>query len=711
MTSNPPPAHAPAPAPASGGRGGGDAKRKPRGGRGGGGGGRGGGGGAKKKPNDAGPNNNVNSSNQANANSNANANATNAIGEKKKHGRERNRRRKEGNNDTAQTPQQQQQQQQGDNNNNNNKQPKQQSNANAKNQKPMPMPKENTLPPKPKPPTKEELRLLAEQKAMAEQQVALQKEADAQAKALARREAKRQELESKIEEKITHLTSFAEKTIQHRASRQELSPEQLAQKQKDFQNDKKKLKSDLKKCTAFCKKIKSTLSFDETVVNSLLKDIDTLNLTRYLEEIANAFMESKVKVGDVHGVVQVCIALHVRYQDFMVDILLPGIVGLFKTKGGDGGDTKQRRIFLRVLTEMLNWGVLPETKPVMKIVADAAGAPKSDGEKYIVTDPNTLSSFAKAAGHELIGVVPKSILEDVEFLLEQEKAMEEVKAKREREREREREESRLGADENAVTDGEEAEKAEQKETDLGADSAAAGKLAESDEAIEISTSLIERAKEAIRNLEAVKDDRSVPEEVCGRFKTHLMGAFQCVSISYVATHKRLSKMEKRCEQDRLLAGSLTEQREKALVDARKLLDSLRKSVETLAEVLNESIPEIEEEEDEKKDEGATGLEVYKGEDGRDANLGPFDDEETRTFYCDIPDLLTTIPPTLLGYSAADVEKMQEANAKKYGSGFDEEEGGDELTDTADDGDANEKEYEEDDANTEGDASDAKKEGA
>ena len=97
-----------------------------------------------------------------------------------------------------------------------------------------------------------------------------------------------------------------------------------------------------------------------------------------------------------------------------------------------------------------------------------------------------------------------------------------------------------------------------------------------------------------------------------------------------------------------MSGTLTETREKGLNDARKLLDSLQKSVEVLADVLDQPLPELEEEQDEGGGDGTgVGLELWT-KDGGDGDFGPFDDEETRSFYCDIPDLLTTIPPALLG---------------------------------------------------------------
>ena len=48
-------------------------------------------------------------------------------------------------------------------------------------------------------------------------------------------------------------------------------------------------------------------------------------------------------------------------------------------------------------------------------------------------------------------------------------------------------------------------------------------------------------------------------------------------------------------------------------------------------------------------------------------MGPFDDEETREFYCDIPDFLSMIPPALLGYSMDEVEKLRATNVLRFKS--------------------------------------------
>ena len=65
---------------------------------------------------------------------------------------------------------------------------------------------------------------------------------------------------------------------------------------------------------------------------------------------------------------------------------------------------------------------------------------------------------------------------------------------------------------------------------------------------------------------------------------------------------------------------------------------------------------------------ALGLSFWEGETGGSSSAalsGPFGDEETRSFYEDLPDLLNLLPATLLGLTEEEVVKMrQEANEKK-----------------------------------------------
>lgn len=440
--------------------------------------------------------------------------------------------------------------------------------------------------------------------------------------------AEKEEIELQISSKIHILSEFVSKIELHKDYRSKVSMEELKSFRMKFASNKSKLKTDLKKCTAFIRKLKSAPALDASTVALLIQDLDALNLTRYIQEIAQALLENKSrKVTDVMGLTQLCYALHLRYENWM-DEWMPRIQAILKDKNSD---SKSRRIFARVMAEMILYGI-GETKPLLKLLADAAGSPGTgSGDNYDVTDANMVTSIVKAGGYELVGILPRSISIDIESL---EKIAMTYKIHNQNSNSLE-----VGLDANLV------------------------------DRVQPSHNLLQNANEVLLKLKCLSSERAVSFEVSERVQKHLNGAFYCLSTSLISNHKRLSKMKQRCAQDRLLSGSISEQREKALDDAVQLLDSISKSVEVLADALNQPLPIIVEEDDEVKLE-TSGLEVYRAEDGQ-TELGPFDDEETKSFYCDIPDLLTTIPSAILGYKEEDVQKIKEANNLKYSVGFDQ----------------------------------------
>lgn len=79
-----------------------------------------------------------------------------------------------------------------------------------------------------------------------------------------------------------------------------------------------KLDSSIKKNTAFVRKLKN---FTEAQKEGILKDINTLNLTKYVSEVANAIVEAKLKMTDIASILQVCVVLHEKYVDFAPQLL------------------------------------------------------------------------------------------------------------------------------------------------------------------------------------------------------------------------------------------------------------------------------------------------------------------------------------------------------------------------------------------------------
>ena len=456
----------------------------------------------------------------------------------------------------------------------------------------------------------------------------VEEEKRAAEEARAKREKEHQDLQRRIEEACQSLADTVETVRQRKTNRSMFAAESLANHRKGFEASKKKLKSDLKKCTAFVKKIKSGGAWSMKPAD-ISKDVSGLNLSRYVEEVVAAFLETKLKLADVPVVVALCSAMHLRYDDFLRTIL-PKMWAVVHAKATEE-TAKLRRIYVRLITEFLLNGLVTEPKQLIKLISEVTGGTSGN---YAVTDASLVVAFVKAAGFEVLGTKPKSITETLVLLRSEAEKSKEFHAK-----------ESSPSTENVPADNVEVP-------------------------LTLSPKLADKAVAIADSVEEVLVERAVRPAISEVFLTHCSGAYQTLATSLVDNHSKLQKLEKRCEQDRLLAGSLSEAREKGLNDARRLLESLQKSVETLSDVLNLTKPELEEEQEEAQGEGSgVGVELWtkEGDDSEGNDFGPFDDEETRSFYCDIPDLLTTIPPALLGMSEEQIGRLQAANRQKYGA--------------------------------------------
>ncbi|CAN0022499.1 unnamed protein product, partial [Ectocarpus fasciculatus] len=94
-----------------------------------------------------------------------------------------------------------------------------------------------------------------------------------------------------------------------RELREKHTPEALKVSRDAHEANKPKLKSDLKKTTAFTKKVK-VLSEDQR--SALTKDVETLNLNRYVSEVVDAVAENRLKNADVSVAVHLCCLMHQR---------------------------------------------------------------------------------------------------------------------------------------------------------------------------------------------------------------------------------------------------------------------------------------------------------------------------------------------------------------------------------------------------------------
>ena len=376
-----------------------------------------------------------------------------------------------------------------------------------------------------------------------------------------------------------------------------------------------------------------------------------------------------------------CVHMHLRYPNF-AEILIPSLLFAVSNNGGGGGGGADgewglpRRTCFRLLVEFVLHGIITDIRPIAKLIVDAAGAPSEEGKEYAVTDANLIVTFAKVGGNEILGAVPRSVKREMERLVMEVGGKGEGNLALVTEPKvavaiplEQMESSKDAGGDRQKPDDEKSSTIEKEAS-----------LLETPFVVTLSNELRRKCQSTIDDFNStVPHSRAVPPSAASTLHRHTLGAFRSLSNSLVATHRRLLKLEKRCDQDRLLQGNLSDAREKGLNDARSLMESLKKSVEALSEALDVDAPVLDEEEASNVESSdGKGIELWSRNDAGDENLGPFDDEETRSFYCNVPDLLSTKPPALLGINANDLEKLKERNSRVYGgnSGEEVEEEGD-----------------------------------
>jgi regulator of nonsense transcripts 2 len=115
-----------------------------------------------------------------------------------------------------------------------------------------------------------------------------------------------------------------------------------------------KLDSSLKKNTAFVKKLKQ---FTATQIDSLLKDIRELNLTKYISEVCAAMLEAKFKMTDIPAAITLCSQLHQIYGDFAQQFFENWQKALNIKAGEKIQNMSKLRVDLRFYCDLISVGI------------------------------------------------------------------------------------------------------------------------------------------------------------------------------------------------------------------------------------------------------------------------------------------------------------------------------------------------------------------
>eukprot|EP01114_Cavostelium_apophysatum_P008182 TRINITY_DN2050_c0_g1_i2.p1 TRINITY_DN2050_c0_g1~~TRINITY_DN2050_c0_g1_i2.p1 ORF type:complete len:1232 (-),score=430.22 TRINITY_DN2050_c0_g1_i2:182-3877(-) len=174
----------------------------------------------------------------------------------------------------------------------------------------------------------------------------------------------------------------------------------------------KSLDSSIKRNTSFIKKLK-TISEDQR--DSLLQELNLLNLSKFLSEVVAAIAEAKLKPTDVGLAVKICSQLHQRYTDFS-NQLIPALTRYFakqpapETEQEKNSKFIKKRTTLRLLAELYVCGIFSEVDVLQKILQDTASLEQlkadRDGTYFNLS---LIVSFCRTSGEDLLGMRSKKL--------------------------------------------------------------------------------------------------------------------------------------------------------------------------------------------------------------------------------------------------------------------------------------------------------------
>lgn len=165
-----------------------------------------------------------------------------------------------------------------------------------------------------------------------------------------------------------------------------------------------KLDSSLKKNTAYVKKIRN---FSAAQIDAYLKDMASLNLSKYISEVAAAIVDSKLKMTDVQAAVKLCSVLHQTYAEFSMHLFenWQKVLG-FKSHEKVLNPSKLR-VDLRFYAELLQSGLFTNKNAFSLLGSVLTALINMDKEEH-VNVPIVLS-FCKHCGDDYAGLLPRRI--------------------------------------------------------------------------------------------------------------------------------------------------------------------------------------------------------------------------------------------------------------------------------------------------------------
>ncbi|KAI0930686.1 hypothetical protein AcV5_007335 [Taiwanofungus camphoratus] len=381
----------------------------------------------------------------------------------------------------------------------------------------------------------------------------------------------------------------------------------------------KALDSSLKRHTALIKRIRQSLTIENR--DQIVKDIETLSLEKYVDELAGAVLEGMGRCKtekDVWSAVEIISLLHRRFpKSFTPDLVSSLSVALAPPSRGalsaltpeqrekeDAARVSRQRPVLRVCAELALVGIIKDGPDrsggewMMKVVRD-----------LLSNDPTLsslplLSTFLKSYARPYLGIVPP---------------------------------------------------------------APSKQISSASEPGTLSSTTTSQASGSPHEVfpPLAKEEELVEKEIRERFKKMCEGYFENVAKKLVIEHNRLQEQDRRNHEAYIRSGEIFEDRQQAYEKMTKSYEKLLASCQTLSELLYLPMPTLKT--STQKSESIligmnTGSSVAGGE-LEQVTGGKWEDEEERRFFEDIPDLKDYVPRSVLGVEG-EAEEGDEQDSKE-----------------------------------------------
>ena len=126
---------------------------------------------------------------------------------------------------------------------------------------------------------------------------------------------------------------------------------------------------------------------------------------------------------------------------------------------------------------------------------------------------------------------------------------------------------------------------------------------------------------------------------------------------YKTAHRDMISKEKKLEKESLIHGTASEQNQQKLDEAKKLFDKLHSAILSVSEACGKPVPELQVEREEEVDT-ARGISVWEAS-GVVGDGGPYGDVDSKSFYEDLPDILSMVPLAALGLTMEQAAALRE----------------------------------------------------